>query len=144
MSSRRGTRDPALPALPIGTHVIGCAYGRCVGFAEGNTLSVRHGAYATVQRAPRATELAEAIIATVPGASPSDEVAVAALALIVARLERVSAALEAQDDSGDAGRLDIEARAWLRTALSFCEALALTPATRARLGIETAMAGGSS
>ena len=49
VSGRRGTRDPALPALPVGTHVIGCAYVRCVGFAEGNTLSVRHGAYATLR-----------------------------------------------------------------------------------------------
>src|SRR5438132_6230019 len=99
-------------------------------FARGNDLSVRHSSYAVVQLAPRAQELAAEIRQVIPLYSPADEYAVAALALILAQLERASIALAESDEHFakvpsmarydarlDAlARLRADARGWANTA----------------------------
>lgn len=129
-------------------HGDGCACTRCVGFEPGNTLGRRHGAYSRLALAARAAEHAAAIRELVPAMGDGDEYAVAGLAMIAARVERVSEALDRldgddplaqyRDDVGEKLRQD--ARAWLRVGLRYCEALGLTPATRARLGLTLAEA----
>jgi hypothetical protein len=84
----------------------------------------------------------------VPVSVAGDEIAVAGLALVVSRLEAASGALEALDgdhplrpylnEIGD--RLRADTARWLRLLLTYAEALSLTPASRARLGIDVAVA----
>ena len=121
-------------------HGDGCGCARCVGFQRGNAHALRHGSYGGPVLATRAAEHAAAIRDLVPAAGEGDEYAVAGLALIAARIERVSEALDQldgddplrqyRDEVGEKLRQD--ARAWLRVGLRYCEALGLTPSTRAR------------
>lgn len=129
-------------------HGDGCGCVRCAGFQTGNAHAVRHGSYGGPVLASRAAEHAAAIRDSVPAAGEGDEYAVAGLALIAARIERVSEALDRldgddplrqyRDEVGEKLRQD--ARAWLRVGLRYCEALGLTPSTRARLGLTLAEA----
>ena len=121
-------------------------------FREGHSLAVKHGAYATLSLGPRATEIAETLRAVVPGGDPVDSVAVEAAAMVMARLERAMAALDAVDDAmerpmsqyiGDRletldqlGRLRQDARGWANVALRYLDALALVPTSRGRLGLD--------
>jgi hypothetical protein len=130
------------------SHGPGCGCVRCVGFQEGNALGVRHGAYSRLALAPRAAAHAEALRELVPASAAGDEIAVGSLGLVVARLEAASQALETLDGDDPLGqyrddvgeRIRSDSRAWIRLALRLCEALGLTPSTRARLGIEVAQA----
>jgi hypothetical protein len=130
------------------THGPGCGCVRCVGFEKGNSAAVRHGAYGGPRLAARAAEHATALRDLVPVSAAGDEYAIAGLGLIAARLEAASEALEALDGDdpltqyrdGVGERIRLDARAWLRVGLRYIEALGLTPATRARLGIDVAQA----
>jgi hypothetical protein len=143
------TDERVVPAV-VGSaaHGPGCGCVRCVGFAKGNAIGVRHGAYSRLALAPRATEHADTIRSLVPAAADGDDYAIAGLALIAARLEAASVALERLDGDDPLGqyrdevgeRIRLDARAWLRVGLRYIEALGLTPSTRARLGIEVAQA----
>jgi hypothetical protein len=127
-------------------------------FERGNSAAVKHGAYAVVQLAPRAAEFAEDVRARMPLYSPADEGAVQHYAMLRARLERASQALEAADEAsagdpqssyleGSSERIDRlarlrdDARRWHRLVLAYERELGLTPLARSRLGLNIAAAG---
>jgi hypothetical protein len=126
-------------------HVEGCRCWRCSGFQPGHTLTLKHGAYSNVAISPRAEELAEVIRFSAPWLEPADGLAVRALGVILARIERAEDALAAaeQDDENDLdvlSRFQHNLRGWLSVAERYFSALGLTPASRARLGVNVAMA----
>ena len=123
-------------------------------FGTANTAALRHGAYAVVQLAPRAAELAEDARARMPLYSPADEGAVQHYAMLRARLERASQALDAADETSATdplsdsservdrlARLRDDARSWHRLVLAYERELGLTPLARSRLGVNVAVAG---
>ena len=137
-------------------HGDGCQCVRCTGFLAGHDLSLRHGAYSSSLRlAPRADELAAELRKVVPGYSPADEPMVRLLALVLARIERASAALEKVDDAADGKeltaylgdgaeslrRLREDSRGWINTARRLANDLGLTPTSRAKLGLDIARTG---
>jgi hypothetical protein len=104
-------------------------------FEEGNTLAVRHGAYAIVLLGPRVDELAAELRELVPAYSLSDEPAVRVLGLAFARLERAEAALETAAPS-ELGKLRQDALGWANAARRLLNDLGMTPTARARLGLD--------
>jgi hypothetical protein len=133
-------------------HVPGCACVRCTGFPPGNELSLRHGAYSSPLRlSGRADELAEAIRPHLVAGGAGVDVVVRAYAIVLARVELASAAIEAADraaapldsyQDGKGGlaleRLRTDLRRWLGLALKYSDALGLTPASAARLARDAA------
>ena len=125
-------------------------------FQPGNQLAARHGAYARLQLAPRAKEIAESLHDVVPVVSSCDAATIDVLGLVLAQLERAGAALAivqaadvdrlvAGDDLGvdrrdDLRRLAADSRGWANVALRYFDALGLTPTSRARLGLDIARA----
>lgn len=109
-------------------------------FQRGHELSVKHGAYSVVKLGPRVDELADALRAEVGALyRASDELAVRLLALCVARIEAAAKALEEAAPDQHA-LLDTRARGWVNTAGRLMSDLGLTPAARARLGLDVALA----
>jgi hypothetical protein len=134
-----------IPAKGPTGHVEGCRCWKCTGFQPGHTLTLKHGAYANVAISPRAEELAEVIRFSAPWLEPADDLAVRALGVVLARVERAEDALTAaeQDDENDLdvlSRFQHNLRGWLSVAERYFSALGLTPASRARLGVNVAMA----
>jgi hypothetical protein len=123
---------------------------------SGNSLAVKHGAYALLRLTPRAEELADELRELVPLASPFDSATIDALALVLAQLERASVFLSHvqgaelehfrsgerldKDERDDLRRLASDTRSWANTALRYAEALGLTPSARMKLGIDAAQA----
>lgn len=133
-----------------------CSCVRCTGFQAGHDLSLKHGAYSSSLRlAPRADELAAELRAVVPGYSVADEAMVRLLAIVLARVERATAALERVDDvadgnelvaySGEAAdslrRLREDSRGWINTARRLANDLGLTTTSRAKLGLDLSRTG---
>lgn len=106
-------------------------------FEEGNTIPLRHGAYAVVALGPRTDELADGLRPLVPGYSPADEPAVRLLSLAFSRLERAEAALD-QAKPDEAGRLRQDALGWANAARRLLGDLGMTPTSRAKLGLDIA------
>lgn len=105
-------------------------------FERGHELSVKHGAYSVVKLGPRVDELADALRVEVGALyRASDELAVRLLALCVARIEAAWAALEAAAPDQHT-LLDTRTRGWVNTAGKLMNELGLTPAARARLGLD--------
>jgi hypothetical protein len=105
--------------------------------------ALKHGAYSSLLTGPRACELAVEIRASLPLYSPADAPSVLLLALTLARVERAAAALDAADDSGTADTLDRlgrDLRSWIGTATRLLSELGMTPSSRARLGLDVALA----
>jgi hypothetical protein len=107
-------------------------------FQPGHEISVKHGAYADVKLGPRVEELAETVRVLVgPLYRESDELAVRLLAMCLARIEAAEAAL-AEAEPGDLARLQADMRGWTNTSRRLLNDLGLTPAARARLGLDVA------
>lgn len=122
-------------------HGEGCECTRCVGFETGNGAAVKHGAYASELRlAPRATELVPSIRALLPFQADADELTIRGLAVVLVRVERAEAALEAAADDGhvDLQWLRDDLRRWLGLKLRYEEALGMPAAARGRLGLDVA------
>jgi hypothetical protein len=127
-----------------------CDCVRCRGFDQANTLSVRHAAYAVVHLGPRAAEIADELRELVPGYSVIDEPALRTTALVLARLEVATAALDAVDASSEdrplaqytveeaakLQRLREDTRGWVNTARRLFNDLGLTTTSRAKLGLD--------
>jgi hypothetical protein len=121
-------------------------------FEPGNTAAVKHGAYvSTLRLAPRIRELVEEAVATMPVCTPADMPAVELLAITRARIEIASAALDEYDqrfasplepylaeEAPNLHRLREDLGRWTTRALRLCDALAMTPTSRARLGLDIA------
>ncbi len=123
-------------------------------FQAGNILAKRHGAYSTVELRGRAADLAGEIRDHLPIYSPADEPVVRLLAIVLARVERASFALDEVDEhlatqplgaylAEGAERLDRlrkDLRNWIATAAKLSDSLGMTPSSRARLGLDVALA----
>jgi hypothetical protein len=107
-------------------------------FEPGNDLAVKHGAYAVVKLGPRVETLAELIRDLVgPLYRDSDELAVRTLALTLARIEAAATALE-EATGGELTSLEGHMRGWVNTQRRLLNDLGLTPAARAKLGLDVA------
>ncbi len=141
-----------------------CGCARCAGFQSGNKLGrqfepgnevgVRHGAYSSpVRFEGRVAELAPQLAELVPAYTDADGPLVQLLALTLARIERAAAALVVVDEKAEAGgdlaayaveqasklqRLRDDLRSWIGTAHRLLDSLAMTPASRGRLGLDIA------
>jgi hypothetical protein len=109
-------------------------------FAPGHELSVKHGAYADVKLTPRTDELADQIRDGVPGRRPVDDIAIRLLALCLARVEAAAAVLGDEVASDARARLEQDMRRWTAEAGRWSDRLGLSPAARARLGVDVAIA----
>jgi hypothetical protein len=121
----------------------------------GNTLGVRHGAYATLKLAPRAEQIAVGLRDAVPVRSPADDAAIDAAAMLLAQVERAHLVLSTRqgreldaavngdtlgaDERDDLRRLAQDARGWSNAALRYLDALGMTPRSRAALGLDIAL-----
>jgi hypothetical protein len=137
-----------------GRHLDGCTCTRCQGFAPGNALSVRHGAYASPTKlAPRAQEVADVVRAGQPLYHPGDEVSIALLAQTLVRIERSAEALDRVDEAAanelqpyvvgqaqELGRLRDDHARWISLARKLASDLGLSPASRSSLGLKLAHA----
>lgn len=108
-------------------------------FKPGVPTTLTHGAYATMTLAPRAAELAEAAKELAPVLGAEDEPAVQLLGFALARVEAASAALEGARLE-DRVSLSTDARRWTSQALRLLESFGMTPAARAKLGLDVARA----
>jgi hypothetical protein len=102
-------------------------------FEEENTAAVTHSAYALLLLRPRAEELACGLREAMGDIYEQRfEPAVAGAAMIGARLERATAAL---DDAkpNELARLESDARGWMRQWFNALAALGLTPASAVRI-----------
>ncbi len=104
-------------------------------FLPGHTASVSHGAYAVIHLGPRVEALADELRPSVPAYAASDEVALRLLALALSRLEATSAAL-ANAGPEAMQRLRSDERSWANSARNTLADLGMTPASRARLGLD--------
>jgi hypothetical protein len=134
-----GARATVVP-VPA-KHAEGCTCTRCRGFEPGNQVAARHGAYASeLKLAPRAAEHVASIRALMPFYSEADELPIRGLAIVLVRVERAEAALEAAADDGHADLqwLRDDLRRWLGLKLRYEEALGMPAAARGRLGLDVA------
>jgi hypothetical protein len=116
--------------------------------------ALRHGCRSVLTLAPRAGEIAERLHEMVPWASPSDAATIDLLATSLAQVERAALLLSiaqraeledvkagrptAVEGRDDLKRLSSDARDWASTAARLCDQLALSPGSRARLGVDIA------
>jgi hypothetical protein len=137
-------------------HGDGCPCTGCTGFLPGHSHSTKHGAYSSSLRlSPRTNELAAELREVVPLYSPADEVVIRLLALVLTRIELAAVALDRVDEASagrelgayagtDAAqglqRLREDLRRWVDTAARYATTLGLTPLSRARLGLDVALA----
>jgi phage terminase small subunit len=109
-------------------------------FKPGNQVGMRHGANGVIALQPRAAELADGLREVVPTYCASDEYMVRSLALVLARIERATAWLDEHDIFSDkSGNMQPVLRmlsTWENTAARLCDQLGLSPASRARLGLD--------
>jgi hypothetical protein len=129
-----------------------CDCTRCRGFQPGNALHLSHGVYSARQIEPRAEEIVAQIEAMASWLLPTDRPMVSLLAITLARVERGSAALAEVDAAASSDlsayisesgglvfdRLRRDVRSWISTSLKLATELGLTPAARARLGLDAA------
>lgn len=111
-------------------------------FEKGNEVGLRHGSYSVLKLAPRAAEIADGVRALLPVYSPADEPAVQTLAVVLARLERATEALDGAGDPADLQRLRDDLRGWANTARRYFNDLGMTPTSRAKLGLDLVRARG--
>ncbi len=104
--------------------------------------------------APRAAEITDDLREVVPAYAPSDEPTLGLLGLVLARIEKATAALDKVDEMSEANplaaytvgeaaklqRLREDARGWVNTARRLCNDLGLTPTSRAKLGLNVVRA----
>ena len=97
-------------------------------FQPGHTLSVRHGAYATLALKPRAEEIAVRLREAL-GNDFEDKftAAIEAGALAGARVEAALGHLLDETNVEELKTLDVHARSWLRLYVDTLERLGLTP-----------------
>ncbi len=97
-------------------------------FEEGNTVALRHGAYATLALKPRAEEIAGRLREAMGDAfEDTHTAAVEAGALAGARVEAALGHLLDETNTEELKTLDANARSWLRLYLDTLERLGLTP-----------------
>ena len=93
-----------------------------------------------VKLGERVEEIAELVRADVGSLyRPSDEIMVRLLAIVLARIEAASTALE-QASPGDLQRLEADLRGWINTARRIANDLGLSPTARGKLGLDVALA----
>jgi hypothetical protein len=117
--------------------------GRWPPFEVGNSVALRHGAYAVVALARRAAELRPELEAQLAPAVRAGGFG-AAIDLATVALARCEAAARALEGMGDDDErlplLDQRLNRWVRTALPLLEALGATPKAAAAAGSDLAAA----
>lgn len=111
---------------------------------EGNLRAVKHAGYSEIVLAPLVEEMKKEILQLMAGEGlshikPVDQIIVANLARCLARLQRFDAYLEERGDIMEKDRINPVLKVYftaLESARRYCEALGLTPISRARLGID--------
>jgi hypothetical protein len=137
-------------------HGPGCSCERCRGFQQGNAHAVRHGAYSKLRLAPRAEQLAGELVELVPFVSEADGPMLDLLSITLAQVERAQLVLAVKQANLASGpvadgpreergterhdRLAADLRGWIGTSMRLCDALGLTPTSRARLAGDLAHA----
>jgi hypothetical protein len=136
-------------------HGDSCSCTRCLGLLPDNTVAVRHGAKRSapaLSKTPEFAEILDDIRPRVPGYSFHDEPAVQLLALTLTRVRKATGALDALDqatagrelgaytveEAAKLQRLRADLRGWVTTASRLLDALAMTPTSRGRLGLDVA------
>ena len=109
-------------------------------FETGNTVSVRHGAYARLQLSEPAAATADVLRDLVPLSHDADEAVLQVFGLVLEQLKRAAVALDDAADRKERLELSRDARAWTAKALACADVLAMTPTSRARLGLDLARA----
>lgn len=110
---------------------------------RGNARAVTHGASAELQLAPRVEELRAMIAELVPVGTLADEPAITLLSWQLARIERANAYL---DEHGLMDRRGVPRpvlkvlSTWENSAARLCDALGLSPTSRAKLKLDEARA----
>jgi hypothetical protein len=143
------------PAKGASKHTAACDCKKCRGlrgasdgvpFEFGHELSTTHGAYSASSRLandPRTREIADEIAAVAPVYEPADTVTFDLLAITLRRIQLANAAVERADANGSAApvakALRDDLRGWIRLARSLAGDLGLTPAARARMGLDVAL-----
>jgi hypothetical protein len=111
------------------------------GAEEGNTRAVTHGVNATLALQPRTQVLAEYLVSIVPGFADSDLPSVWTLAGVLAQIEAGRAYIEEHgmlDKKGRPQPVMATLTTLQNTAHRMTESLGLTPASRAKLGLDVA------
>lgn len=112
----------------------------------GNDRALTHGAYARLRLSEAAGETADVLRGDVPIVDDADEAAVQMLAYCLEQMKCAAKALEdAANGTGRKGREDMlrlsqDARGWVNTGLNVAAALGMTPAARAKLGLNVVKA----
>jgi hypothetical protein len=112
-------------------------------FEKGNEVALRHGMKSVVKVAPRAAEIAEQLRGIVPGYREPDDVSIALLSSVLARLEGAYAWLDEHgilDGNGTPHPVLKIISTSENTAARLCAQLGLTPASRAAMGLDVALA----
>jgi hypothetical protein len=138
------------PSYGPSAHTEDCNCVRCTGFPQGNSLSLRHGAYSSLHLGKRAAQLAAEIRDVAPVYEDADEPVVRLLALTLSRVEAATKALDRIDEIANSGdklgvfqselyaRLRQDLRGWIHTSVKLAAELGLTPQARGRLGVSVA------
>jgi hypothetical protein len=124
-------------------------------FEKGNTAGEKYGAYSnSLEFGERAEQIVEELRPTLPLYHPADEPALALLGATMTRVERATRAINEVDAAlGEKGlnaylganadrldRLRQDLRGWIGTTVRLMQELGMTPASRARLGLDIALA----
>lgn len=110
---------------------------------EGNLRAVKHAGYSEIVLAPLVEEMKKEILQLMAGEGlahikPVDQIAVGNLARCLARLAKFDAYLEEKGEVMEKDKINPVLKCYftaLESARRHCEALGLTPVSRARLGI---------
>jgi hypothetical protein len=128
----------------VTVHGPDCGCVRCTGFTRGNDLALTHGATATITLAPRASALADDLRAIVPACSEADEPTIRLAALVLARVEAANIWLDEhglfRDAKGEPQPVIRVLSTWENTAARLLDRLGCTPTSRAKLGLDVALA----
>jgi hypothetical protein len=138
--ARRTGREPIPPdrRRPPGLENIQRDGKPVAGAEPGNTRAFKHGARADLQLAPRAEQLRDGLAVLVPTGDERDLPALSLLAWQLARIERANNWLDEQGFIGHERAAQGVLRAlstWENSAARLCNALGLSPTSRARLGL---------
>jgi hypothetical protein len=126
-------------------HVDGCQCKRCLGFQSGNVVALTHGARSLVQIQGRSADVAEGLREALRSEGiyrPAFEASIAACSIVLVRVERAAAALDAAEaDAKEASdQLYARLRGWVNASTRHLSELGLTPRSLAALAKDTGLA----
>lgn len=105
-----------------------------------NARAATHHAYSARALAPRVGELTDELRSVVPNCQPADEPTIKLLALMLAKVEAISAWIDERglfrnEAKGELWPVLAAQSKWVNTAARLADQLGLTPTARVRLGV---------